>query len=104
MKKSFKRSQVYILNSPTLKNPEILFFSQEVRFMTNIQNITSTFDPFADAVSFEEESSTKKSGYVHIRVQQRNGKKCLTTVQGIFFLKKKLINFLIFFFRLTCRG
>lgn len=103
MKKSFKRSQVYILNSPTLKNPEILFFSQEVRFMTNIQNITSTFDPFADAVSFEEESS-KKSGYVHIRVQQRNGKKCLTTVQGIFFLKKKLINFLIFFFRLTCRG
>ncbi|KAK9834718.1 hypothetical protein WJX74_008557 [Apatococcus lobatus] len=46
-----------------------------------------TFDPFADA----DDNSSSKAGaagdsehkYVHIRVQQRNGKKSLTTVQGL---------------------
>ncbi|KDD75795.1 hypothetical protein H632_c495p1 [Helicosporidium sp. ATCC 50920] len=40
------------------------------------------FDPFADA----GDSSTKgkdAKDYVHVRVQQRNGKKCVTTVQGL---------------------
>lgn len=50
------------------------------------------FDPFAE----EGESKKKKSegkDNVHIRVQQRNGKKSLTTVQGLpaeFDLKKIL--------------
>jgi len=39
--------------------------------------IPSAFDPFADA----KQSGTKE--YVHIRIQQRNGKKSLTTVQGL---------------------
>lgn len=49
------------------------------------------FDPFA-----EDSIDTKKADnkdYVHIRVQQRNGKKSLTTVQGLpkaFDLKKIL--------------
>eukprot|EP00898_Chlorokybus_atmophyticus_P007670 jgi/Chlat1/7904/Chrsp67S07347 len=37
------------------------------------------FDPFADA---ESEDSASKN-YVHVRVQQRNGRKSLTTVQGL---------------------
>ncbi|GBG65443.1 hypothetical protein CBR_g51038 [Chara braunii] len=37
------------------------------------------FDPFADAAANE----TGSKDYVHVRVQQRNGRKSLTTVQGI---------------------
>ncbi|KAJ0578741.1 putative SUI1 domain, YjgF/YER057c/UK114 family, RutC-like superfamily, SUI1 domain superfamily [Helianthus annuus] len=48
--------------------------------------IPSAFDPFADV----EQDSGGGAGvkeYVHIRIQQRNGRKSLTTVQG---LKKEL--------------
>ncbi|PSE37170.1 translation initiation factor SUI1 [Acinetobacter nosocomialis] len=42
-------------------------------------HVFSPFDPFKETES--EDSSG--AGYVHIRVQQRNGRKCLTTVQGL---------------------
>lgn len=42
--------------------------------------IPSAFDPFAEA---READAPGAKEYVHIRVQQRNGKKCLTTVQGL---------------------
>lgn len=38
-------------------------------------------DPFADAKA--EDSGAGSKDYVHIRVQQRNGRKSLTTVQGL---------------------
>lgn len=38
-------------------------------------------DPFADANAENSGAGTKD--YVHIRVQQRNGRKSLTTVQGL---------------------
>ena len=38
-------------------------------------------DPFTDANA--DNSSTGSKDYVHIRVQQRNGRKSLTTVQGL---------------------
>ncbi|XP_078447733.1 protein translation factor SUI1 homolog 2-like isoform X2 [Wolffia australiana] len=44
-------------------------------------HIPSAFDPFADANSVDSAAGTKE--YVHVRVQQRNGRKCLTTVQGL---------------------
>mmetsp|Transcript_30904 Transcript_30904/g.69815 ORF Transcript_30904/g.69815 Transcript_30904/m.69815 type:complete len:119 (-) Transcript_30904:615-971(-) len=43
-------------------------------------------DPFAglDPLADEEEAQpTSKSDLIHIRVQQRNGRKCITTVQGL---------------------
>ncbi|CAA6656553.1 unnamed protein product [Spirodela intermedia] len=43
--------------------------------------IPSAFDPFADANAADSAAGTKE--YVHVRVQQRNGRKCLTTVQGL---------------------
>lgn len=44
----------------------------------------AAFDPLADAINGEVEADTNTSGdHVHIRVQQRNGKKSLTTVQGL---------------------
>lgn len=38
-------------------------------------------DPFADAKG--EDSDAGSKDYVHVRVQQRNGRKSLTTVQGL---------------------
>jgi len=56
--------------------------------MTDISNLNKTADPFS-----EDTAGIAKSdeSYVHIRLQQRNGRKTLTTVQGIdakFDLKK----------------
>ncbi|KAH7443396.1 hypothetical protein KP509_02G032700 [Ceratopteris richardii] len=40
------------------------------------------FDPFADANAVEKSDAGTKE-YVHVRIQQRNGRKSLTTVQGL---------------------
>ncbi|MQM11213.1 hypothetical protein Taro_044123 [Colocasia esculenta] len=55
--------------------------SQE--FMSDLDSQTpSSFDPFADANAGGDSGAGSKE-YVHVRVQQRNGRKCLTTVQGL---------------------
>jgi len=46
-----------------------------------VQMNLQSFDPFADAIS--EEGGGHDGGLVHIRIQQRNGRKTLTTVQGL---------------------
>jgi len=61
---------------------------------TEIQNLKS-FDPFADAQDQDTGDTTQKTiqTNIHIRIQQRNGRKTLTTVEGIpakFDLKKIL--------------
>jgi len=55
-------------------------------------------DPFGDATSNLKDDHNKEDvnlgqGLIHIRIQQRNGRKTLTTVQGINdqFDKKKLV-------------
>ncbi|CAI9088393.1 OLC1v1022702C1 [Oldenlandia corymbosa var. corymbosa] len=56
------------------------------RYMVDIDvQIPSAFDPFAGID--DETVAPGAKEYVHIRVQQRNGKKCVTTIQG---LDKKL--------------
>ncbi|KAM0090375.1 Eukaryotic translation initiation factor eIF-1 [Aspergillus fumigatus] len=53
---------------------------RKAEFMS-IENL-KTFDPFAEAD--EDTGETKQSqNYIHIRIQQRNGRKTLTTVQGL---------------------
>ncbi|KAF7910110.1 uncharacterized protein EAE98_010900 [Botrytis deweyae] len=47
---------------------------------TQIENL-KVFDPFAEAD--EEPGDQKAAEYIHIRIQQRNGRKTLTTVQGL---------------------
>ncbi|XP_057441169.1 protein translation factor SUI1 homolog 2-like [Lotus japonicus] len=42
--------------------------------------IPNRFDPFAEA---KESDAPGVKEYVHVRIQQRNGKKSLTTVQGL---------------------
>lgn len=49
----------------------------------SIENL-QTFDPFADTVDDTGEVANDNTfDYVHIRIQQRNGRKTLTTVQGL---------------------
>ncbi|OQR75612.1 protein translation factor SUI1isoform 1-like [Tropilaelaps mercedesae] len=59
--------------------------------MSGIENL-KTFDPFADAVRGDDQVVVQ-DGLIHIRIQQRNGRKTLTTVQGIAedFDKKKIV-------------
>ncbi|KAF7805814.1 protein translation factor SUI1-like protein [Senna tora] len=45
------------------------------------KEIPTTYDPFAEANAEDSDAGTKD--YVHVRVQQRNGRKSLTTVQGL---------------------
>lgn len=55
-----------------------------VRFsdLCNVFAVCPQFvDPFADANADDSGAGSKE--YVHIRVQQRNGRKSLTTVQGL---------------------
>ncbi|KAI5271270.1 hypothetical protein E4T47_05408 [Aureobasidium subglaciale] len=57
---------------------------QQLRFMSaSIENLKS-FDPFAEADEDTGEiKQSNQSSYIHIRIQQRNGRKTLTTVQGL---------------------
>ncbi|XP_022648624.1 eukaryotic translation initiation factor 1-like [Varroa jacobsoni] len=59
--------------------------------MSGIENL-KTFDPFTDAVRGDDQVVVQ-DGLIHIRIQQRNGRKTLTTVQGIAedFDKKKIV-------------
>ncbi|KIP09593.1 hypothetical protein PHLGIDRAFT_28945 [Phlebiopsis gigantea 11061_1 CR5-6] len=50
----------------------------------NVQNLAS-FDPFADEGDPLDNTSEvgSQQNYIHVRVQQRNGRKTLTTLQGL---------------------
>ncbi|KAI0682054.1 hypothetical protein BC835DRAFT_1536601 [Cytidiella melzeri] len=51
----------------------------------NVQNF-ATFDPFADegdALAAANNDVRSQSNYIHVRVQQRNRCKTLTTLQGL---------------------
>jgi len=47
---------------------------------SGFQNL-QTFDPFAEAIRAADQGI--QDNLIHIRIQQRNGRKTLTTVQGI---------------------
>lgn len=76
---------------------------------SQILNLRPT-DPFSDAgadIDTESKGELNKNvggGIVHIRIQQRNGRKTLTTVQGISeeFDKKKLVR--AFKKKFACNG
>uniref|UniRef100_A0A7N6FJT9 SUI1 domain-containing protein n=1 Tax=Anabas testudineus TaxID=64144 RepID=A0A7N6FJT9_ANATE len=71
--------------------------------MSAIQNL-QTFDPFADATKGDDRLPAGTEDYIHIRIQQRNGRKTLTTVQGISadYDKKKLVK--AFKKKFACNG
>lgn len=57
----------------------------------NTNTVNTSLDPFADAIKADD--SGVQDGLIHIRIQQRNGRKTLTTVQGISdnYDKKKIV-------------
>ncbi|XP_013922455.1 PREDICTED: eukaryotic translation initiation factor 1b-like [Thamnophis sirtalis] len=61
-------------------------------------------DPFADATKGDDLLPAGTEEYIHIRIQQRNGRKTLTTVQGIAddYDKKKLVK--AFKKKFACNG
>nr|XP_055089953.1 eukaryotic translation initiation factor 1-like [Symphalangus syndactylus] len=67
-----------------------------------IQNLHS-FNPFADASKGDDLLPAGTEDYIHIRIQQRNGRKTLTTVQWIAddYDKKKLVKA---FKKFACNG
>lgn len=68
-----------------------------------IHNLYS-FYPFADASKDDDLLPAGTEDYIHIRIQQRNGRKTLTTVQGIAddYDKKKLVK--AFKKKFACNG
>ncbi|RMY75735.1 hypothetical protein D0863_02393 [Hortaea werneckii] len=87
------------LNSPPSRLPERLSRKQASKSTTTLllQNQTSShessspmsienlksFDPFAEAEDNQPDTKKGAQDYIHIRIQQRNGRKTLTTVQGL---------------------
>ncbi|XP_053523911.1 uncharacterized protein LOC119046883 [Artibeus jamaicensis] len=76
---------------------------KESYHISAIQNFHS-FDPFADASKGNDLLPADTEDYIHIRTQQRNGRKTLTTVQGIAddYDKKKLVK--AFKKKFACNG
>lgn len=55
----------------------------QISYMVDFEvEIPTAFDPFAEAELTDATAGSTKE-YVHIRIQQRNGRKSLTTVQGL---------------------
>ncbi|KAI9021580.1 putative translation initiation factor SUI1 [Phycomyces nitens] len=69
--------------------------------MTNIEDLNAPFDPFAD---LEEENAPKATNHVHLRIQQRNGRKTITTFQGLpkAYDSKKILK--VFTKKFACSG
>ncbi|XP_036312995.1 eukaryotic translation initiation factor 1-like [Pipistrellus kuhlii] len=63
-----------------------------------------SFNPFADASKDDDLLPTGTEDYIHIRIQQRNNRKTLTTVQEIadVYNKKKLVK--AFKKKFACNG
>ncbi|KAG0267244.1 Eukaryotic translation initiation factor eIF-1 [Mortierella polycephala] len=69
--------------------------------MSDIQNFKA-YDPFADLGDTGETGD--QQSYIHIRIQQRNGRKTLTTIQGLptGFDKKRMLK--VFKKEFACNG
>ena len=51
--------------------------------MSRLINLDDKDNPFVDAANGDDESGPVQDGFVHVRIQQRNGRKTLTTIQGL---------------------
>ena len=51
--------------------------------MSNLINLDDKRCPFVDAAMGDDRSGPVQDGFVHVRIQQRKGRKTLTTIQGL---------------------
>nr|XP_034985812.1 eukaryotic translation initiation factor 1b isoform X2 [Zootoca vivipara] len=90
----------YLLVGKDIQNMQEL----EGLHQTNSCGLFTPPDPFADATKGDDLLPAGTEDYIHIRIQQRNGRKTLTTVQGIAddYDKKKLVK--AFKKKFACNG
>ncbi|KAF2625957.1 translation initiation factor SU [Macroventuria anomochaeta] len=82
-KRTLYYSQLYRHSIPCARNNNPTHSAHATLVCMSIENL-KTFDPFAEAdEGTGEKSSAQSQDYIHIRIQQRNGRKTLTTVQGL---------------------
>ena len=70
-------SNKLVLLHHALKRPET---SQN---MSKLTNLDDNVCPFVDAARGDNRSGQVQDGFVHVRIQQRKGRKTLTTIQGL---------------------
>ena len=51
--------------------------------MSRLTNLDDKVDAFDDAANGDDGSGPAQDGLVHVRIQQRKGRKTLTTIQGL---------------------
>ena len=51
--------------------------------MSRLTNLDDKDDAFDDAANGDDGSGLAQDGLVHVRIQQRKGRKTLTTIQGL---------------------
>jgi translation initiation factor 1 len=70
--------------TPVVFLPTIIveFACSVCEYVTHIILLLRT-DPFAEANAGDAGAAAGTKDYVHVRIQQRNGRKSLTTVQGL---------------------
>ena len=51
--------------------------------MSRLTNLEDKVDPWVDAAKGDDRSGLVQDGFVHVRIQQRKGRKTLTTIQGL---------------------
>ena len=51
--------------------------------MSKLTNLDDNVCPFVDAARGDDRSGQVQDGFVHVRIQQRKGRKTLTTIQGL---------------------
>ncbi|TVU38613.1 hypothetical protein EJB05_11997, partial [Eragrostis curvula] len=73
-----------ISSSSTTSQVKLLATLTTQVFMSDLDvQIPTAFDPFAEANAGDSGAAAGSKDYVHVRIQQRNGRKSLTTVQGL---------------------
>lgn len=81
-KKHSLKSTAILLNIQLIFLILLICYHESV-FMTTIdKSFGASFDPFKEA-STDDNNAGVQENLIHIRIQQRNGRKTLTTVQGI---------------------
>ncbi|XP_026698610.1 eukaryotic translation initiation factor 1b [Athene cunicularia] len=94
----------HVGNTAQQHPPKREVLSLSVVLCGNYLNLFPPADPFADATKGDDLLPAGTEDYIHIRIQQRNGRKTLTTVQGIAddYDKKKLVK--AFKKKFACNG
>lgn len=77
----FHRSRLSIISGFFLLLSAPTFSRLDVHQYYFFFSLARVSDPFADAIKGSDDDV--QDGLVHIRIQQRNGRKTLTTVQGL---------------------